>query len=154
LCLAGTARAFRRFVGHPHCEETVKKSRADRRIGILGFKQHVGNKYSAARAFGSFGDPKEQRNTVVAVARFAGKYGLAVIFFAKPACQPLLLLHGGQAFFHGRKESVVIFLGFWFFSAGSRLCPPAVGQADYWRRHVPVQKNKEKRMCSEKSLLA
>jgi len=46
---------------HPHCEETVKKSRADRRIGILGFKQHVGNKYSAARAFGSFGDPKEQR---------------------------------------------------------------------------------------------
>jgi len=47
---------------HPHCEETVKKSRADRRIGILGFKQHVGNKYSAARAFGSFGDPKEQRS--------------------------------------------------------------------------------------------
>jgi len=46
---------------HPHCEETVKKSRADRRIGILGFKQHVGNKYSAARAFGSFGGPKEQR---------------------------------------------------------------------------------------------
>ena len=62
---------------HPHCEETVKKSRADRRIGILGFKQHVGNKYSAARAFGSFGDPKEQRNTVVASARFAEKYGLA-----------------------------------------------------------------------------
>jgi hypothetical protein len=48
------------------------------------------------------------------------KLGAAVIFFAKPACQPLLLLHGGQAFFHGRKESVVIFLSFWFFSAGSR----------------------------------
>jgi len=44
---------------------------------------------------------------VVAVARFAEKYGLAVNFFAKPACQPLLLLHGGQAFLFGRQESGV-----------------------------------------------
>src|SRR6056297_2959309 len=37
-------------------------------------------------------------------------------FFAKPACQPLLLLHGGQAFFHGRKESGVnSCTNFWFF---------------------------------------
>jgi len=84
-----------------------------------------------------------QRSLSTPVVAQAAECNVDGNFFAKPACQPLLLLHGGQAFFHGRKESVVIFSSFWFFSDGSRLCPPAVGQADYWRRHVPVQKNKE-----------